>query len=56
MAFIYFFNIKNQKFEFFFLSFQMYVQYDLKNQACNIYKYRTYNRNLRVYTTNPVQL
>ena len=23
------------------LSFQIYVLYDLKNQACNIYKYRT---------------
>ena len=29
-------------------SFQIYVLYDLKNQVCNIYKYRTYNRNLRV--------
>ena len=30
------------------INFQIYVPYDLKNQAYNIYKYRTYNRNLRV--------
>ena len=29
-------------------TFQIYVPYDLKKQACNIYKYHTYNRNLRV--------
>ena len=32
----------------FSLSFKIYVPYDLKNQACNIYKYCTYNRNLSV--------
>ena len=32
----------------FFIIFQIYVQYILKIQACNIYKYRTYDRKLRV--------
>jgi hypothetical protein len=27
----------------------LYVPYDLKNQAFNIYKHRTYNRNLRIF-------
>ena len=31
-----------------FFIFQTYVPYDLKIKVCNIYKYRTYNRNLRV--------
>ena len=48
MALFYFLlgeKLKNWKFS---LNFQIYVPYNLKNQACNIYKYRTYNRNLRV--------
>ena len=46
MAFLYFplgEKLKKLKFS---ISFQIYVSYDLKNQVCNIYKYRTYNRNL----------
>ena len=30
------------------INFQIYVPYDLKNQAYTIYKYRIYNRNLWV--------
>ena len=48
MAFFYFLLHEKSKIWKIFLSFQIYVPYDLKNQACNIYKYRTYNRNLRV--------
>ena len=47
MAFFYFLlgeKLKNWKK---ILSFQIYVPYDLKNQVCNIYKYRTYNRNFK---------
>ena len=29
-----------------------YVQYDLKNQSCYIYKYRNYNRKLREFKGN----
>ena len=29
-------------------TFQLYVPYNLKKKSCNIYKYRTYNRHLRV--------
>ena len=36
----------------FSLIFQIYLPYDLKNQACNIYKYRNYNRNLRIFILN----
>ena len=46
MAFFYFLlgeKLKKWKFS---ISFQIYVPYDLKNQACNIYKYRTYNANV----------
>ena len=49
MAFFHFLlgeKLKNWKFS---LTFQIYVPYDLNNQACNIYKYCTYNRNLRVH-------
>ena len=48
MAFFYFLLGEKSKNLNFSLSFQIYVPYDLKNQASNIYKYRTYNRNLRV--------
>ena len=48
MAFLNFLLHEKSKIWNFSLSFQIYVPYDLKNQACNIYKYRTYNRNLRV--------
>ena len=48
MAFFYFLLHEKSKIWKIFLSFQIYVPYDLKNQAYNIYKYRTYNRNLRV--------
>ena len=39
-------KLKIWKFSF---SFQIYVHYDLKNQFWNIYKYRIYNRNLRIF-------
>ena len=38
----------------FLCTLQIYVPYDLKKQACNIYKYRTYNRNLRVVVEWPL--
>ena len=38
-------NLKNWNFS---LSFKIYVTYDLKKQACNIYKHHTNNKNLRV--------
>ena len=33
-------------------TFQLYVPYNLKKKSCNIYKYRTYNRHLRVTVTS----
>ena len=57
--FFIFYGVKNWKKLNFFLRSQLYVLYNLKNQACNIYKYRTYNRNLRVQSCkwgNPVYL
>ena len=33
----------------FSISFQICAPYNLKNKVCNIHKYRTYNRDLRVF-------
>ena len=40
----------------FFIIFQIYVPYILKIQTCNIYKYRTYDRNLRVTKVNQIKI
>ena len=41
MGFLNFLLHEKSKISNFSLSFQIYVPYDLKNQACNNYKYRT---------------